>query len=91
MKVSWVFMCVHLFRDNSINSSKGNTDMQLRCSIASSKKNMQMLLWAQQLTMFFHYGFRTFNQTVGTFEELQTYLAGYVANLTRADERRQAK
>ncbi|XP_014459664.1 cGMP-dependent protein kinase 2 [Alligator mississippiensis] len=33
----------------------------------------------------------TFNQTVGTFEELQTYLAGYVANLTRADERRQAK
>ncbi|KAM6076256.1 cGMP-dependent protein kinase 2 isoform 2-T2 [Chlamydotis macqueenii] len=33
----------------------------------------------------------TFNQTVGTYEELQTYLEGYVANLTRADEKRHAK
>ncbi|NXE57052.1 KGP2 kinase, partial [Casuarius casuarius] len=33
----------------------------------------------------------TFNQTVGTFEELQTYLEGYVANLARADEKRHAK
>ncbi|NXO56940.1 KGP2 kinase, partial [Aramus guarauna] len=33
----------------------------------------------------------TFNQTVGTYEELQTYLEGYVANLARADEKRQAK
>ncbi|GAB0189196.1 cGMP-dependent protein kinase 2 [Grus japonensis] len=34
---------------------------------------------------------RTFNQTVGTYEELQTYLEGYVANLARADEKRHAK
>ncbi|XP_017599747.1 PREDICTED: cGMP-dependent protein kinase 2 isoform X2 [Corvus brachyrhynchos] len=33
----------------------------------------------------------TFNQTVGTYEELQTYLEGYVANLTQADEKRHAK
>ncbi|XP_009885841.1 PREDICTED: cGMP-dependent protein kinase 2 isoform X1 [Charadrius vociferus] len=33
----------------------------------------------------------TFNQTVGTYEELQTYLEGYVANLAQADERRHAK
>ncbi|NWQ77641.1 KGP2 kinase, partial [Columbina picui] len=33
----------------------------------------------------------TFNQTVGTYEELQTYLEGYVANLARADEKRHAK
>ncbi|NWV15290.1 KGP2 kinase, partial [Ptilonorhynchus violaceus] len=33
----------------------------------------------------------TFNQTVGTYEELQTYLEGYVANLAQADEQRQAK
>uniref|UniRef100_A0A8C7ABE9 cGMP-dependent protein kinase n=1 Tax=Neovison vison TaxID=452646 RepID=A0A8C7ABE9_NEOVI len=33
----------------------------------------------------------TFNQTVGTFEELQKYLEGYVANLTRDDEKRHAK
>uniref|UniRef100_A0A8C5UEW8 cGMP-dependent protein kinase n=1 Tax=Malurus cyaneus samueli TaxID=2593467 RepID=A0A8C5UEW8_9PASS len=33
----------------------------------------------------------TFNQTVGTYEELQTYLEGYVANLAQADEKRQAK
>ncbi|XP_069482666.1 cGMP-dependent protein kinase 2 isoform X2 [Ambystoma mexicanum] len=32
----------------------------------------------------------TFNQTVGTFEELQQYLHGYVANLTLDDERRHA-
>ncbi|KAF1495914.1 cGMP-dependent protein kinase 2, partial [Eudyptula minor novaehollandiae] len=32
----------------------------------------------------------TFNQTVGTYEELQTYLEGYVANLARADEKRHA-
>ncbi|NXS39471.1 KGP2 kinase, partial [Balaeniceps rex] len=36
-------------------------------------------------------GFRTFNQTVGTYEELQTYLEGYVANLAQADEKRHAK
>uniref|UniRef100_A0A8C0F5Y2 cGMP-dependent protein kinase n=1 Tax=Bubo bubo TaxID=30461 RepID=A0A8C0F5Y2_BUBBB len=30
----------------------------------------------------------TFNQTVGTYEELQTYLEGYVANLAQADEKR---
>lgn len=35
--------------------------------------------------------FSTFNQTVGTYEELQTYLEGYVANLARADEKRHAK
>ncbi|NXK93773.1 KGP2 kinase, partial [Formicarius rufipectus] len=33
----------------------------------------------------------TFNQTVGTYEELQTYLEGYVANLAQADEERHAK
>ncbi|XP_015271961.1 PREDICTED: cGMP-dependent protein kinase 2 isoform X5 [Gekko japonicus] len=33
----------------------------------------------------------TFNQTVGTFEELQAYLVGYVANLARDDEKRQAQ
>ncbi|KFQ27920.1 cGMP-dependent protein kinase 2 [Mesitornis unicolor] len=33
----------------------------------------------------------TFNQTVGTYEELQTYLEGYVANLALADEKRHAK
>ncbi|NXL66827.1 KGP2 kinase, partial [Chordeiles acutipennis] len=33
----------------------------------------------------------TFNQTVGTYEELQTYLEGYVANLARADEKRHVK
>ncbi|KAM6402090.1 cGMP-dependent protein kinase 2 isoform 1-T1 [Pluvialis apricaria] len=33
----------------------------------------------------------TFSQTVGTYEELQTYLEGYVANLAQADERRHAK
>ncbi|KAI4585524.1 hypothetical protein MJG53_005758, partial [Ovis ammon polii x Ovis aries] len=32
----------------------------------------------------------TFNQTVGTFEELQKYLEGYVANLNRDDEKRHA-
>ncbi|XP_069093541.1 cGMP-dependent protein kinase 2 [Pleurodeles waltl] len=32
----------------------------------------------------------TFNQTVGTFEELQKFLHGYVANLTLDDERRNA-
>ncbi|XP_048366088.1 cGMP-dependent protein kinase 2 isoform X2 [Sphaerodactylus townsendi] len=33
----------------------------------------------------------TFNQMVGTFEELQAYLTGYVANLARDDEKRQAQ
>ncbi|XP_072261401.1 cGMP-dependent protein kinase 2 [Pyxicephalus adspersus] len=33
----------------------------------------------------------TFNQTVGTYAELQKYLEGYVANLTLDDERRHAK
>ncbi|XP_056424916.1 cGMP-dependent protein kinase 2 isoform X3 [Hyla sarda] len=33
----------------------------------------------------------TFNQTVGTYDELQKYLEGYVANLTLDDERRHAK
>ncbi|NWR37992.1 KGP2 kinase, partial [Tachuris rubrigastra] len=33
----------------------------------------------------------TFNQTVGTYEELQTYLEGYVADLAQADEERHAK
>uniref|UniRef100_A0A8C5MNV8 cGMP-dependent protein kinase n=1 Tax=Leptobrachium leishanense TaxID=445787 RepID=A0A8C5MNV8_9ANUR len=33
----------------------------------------------------------TFNQTVGTYEELQKYLEGYVANLNLDDERRHAK
>ncbi|ETE63786.1 cGMP-dependent protein kinase 2, partial [Ophiophagus hannah] len=33
----------------------------------------------------------TFNQTVGTFEELQAYLVGYVANLARDDEKRHAQ
>ncbi|XP_069598924.1 cGMP-dependent protein kinase 2 [Ranitomeya imitator] len=33
----------------------------------------------------------TFNQTVGTYEELQNYLEGYVANLTLDDQRRHAK
>ncbi|XP_078252992.1 cGMP-dependent protein kinase 2 [Rhinoraja longicauda] len=33
----------------------------------------------------------TFNQTVGTFDELQNYLQGYVAELTKDDEKRQAK
>ncbi|XP_010562700.1 PREDICTED: cGMP-dependent protein kinase 2 isoform X3 [Haliaeetus leucocephalus] len=33
----------------------------------------------------------TFNQIVGTYEELQTYLEGYVAKLTQADEKRHAK
>ncbi|XP_075060654.1 cGMP-dependent protein kinase 2 [Mixophyes fleayi] len=33
----------------------------------------------------------TFNLTVGTYEELQKYLEGYVANLTLDDERRHAK
>ncbi|KFZ60291.1 cGMP-dependent protein kinase 2 [Podiceps cristatus] len=33
----------------------------------------------------------TFNQTVGTYEELQSYLEDYVANLARADEKRHAK
>ncbi|XP_064005694.1 cGMP-dependent protein kinase 2 [Pogoniulus pusillus] len=33
----------------------------------------------------------TFNQTVGTYEELQTYLEGYVADLAQADEKRHAK
>ncbi|XP_048220129.1 cGMP-dependent protein kinase 2 isoform X2 [Perognathus longimembris pacificus] len=33
----------------------------------------------------------TFNQTVGTFEELQKYLEGYVATLNRDDEKRHAK
>ncbi|NWY51739.1 KGP2 kinase, partial [Chionis minor] len=32
----------------------------------------------------------TFNQTVGTYEELQTYLEGYVANLSQDDEKRHA-
>ncbi|XP_041045020.1 cGMP-dependent protein kinase 2 isoform X3 [Carcharodon carcharias] len=34
---------------------------------------------------------RTFNQTVGTFDELQNYLQGYVAELARDDEKRHAK
>ncbi|XP_060688160.1 cGMP-dependent protein kinase 2 isoform X4 [Hemiscyllium ocellatum] len=33
----------------------------------------------------------TFNQTVGTFDELQNYLQGYVAELTRDDEKRHAR
>ncbi|XP_051896580.1 cGMP-dependent protein kinase 2 [Pristis pectinata] len=33
----------------------------------------------------------TFNQTVGTFDELQNYLQGYVAELARDDEKRHAK
>uniref|UniRef100_A0A4W3HHJ1 cGMP-dependent protein kinase n=1 Tax=Callorhinchus milii TaxID=7868 RepID=A0A4W3HHJ1_CALMI len=33
----------------------------------------------------------TFNQTVGTFEELQKYLQDYVAELARDDEKRHAK
>lgn len=33
----------------------------------------------------------TFNQTVGTFDELQKYLEGYVATLNRDDEKRHAK
>ncbi|XP_053107198.1 cGMP-dependent protein kinase 2 isoform X2 [Hemicordylus capensis] len=33
----------------------------------------------------------TFNQTVGTFEELQAYLVGYVATLARDDEKRHAQ
>ncbi|XP_053559205.1 cGMP-dependent protein kinase 2 [Bombina bombina] len=33
----------------------------------------------------------TFNQTVGTYEELQKYLEGYVANLTLDDEKRNAR
>ncbi|XP_038615576.1 cGMP-dependent protein kinase 2 [Tachyglossus aculeatus] len=33
----------------------------------------------------------TFNQTVGTLEELQKYLEGYVADLDRDDERRHIK
>ncbi|KAH0615794.1 hypothetical protein JD844_026306 [Phrynosoma platyrhinos] len=33
----------------------------------------------------------TFNQTVGTFEELQAYLVGYVATLARDDEKRNAQ
>ncbi|MBN3292837.1 KGP2 kinase, partial [Polypterus senegalus] len=33
----------------------------------------------------------TFNQTVGTFDELQKYLQGYVATLSREDEQRLAK
>ncbi|MGH0185631.1 UNVERIFIED_CONTAM: hypothetical protein FKN15_018746 [Acipenser sinensis] len=33
----------------------------------------------------------TFNQTVGTFDELQKYLQGYVENLTRDDEKRHAR
>ncbi|XP_066488175.1 cGMP-dependent protein kinase 2 isoform X4 [Tiliqua scincoides] len=33
----------------------------------------------------------TFNQTVGTFEELQAYLAGYVATLARDDQKRNAQ
>ncbi|KAG7271516.1 hypothetical protein CRUP_007505 [Coryphaenoides rupestris] len=34
---------------------------------------------------------RTFNQTVGTFNELQKYLQGYVATLDRDDKKRQVK
>lgn len=34
---------------------------------------------------------RTFNQTVGTFNELQKYLQGYVATLDRDDKKRHAK
>ncbi|XP_067871204.1 cGMP-dependent protein kinase 2 [Heterodontus francisci] len=33
----------------------------------------------------------TFNQTVGTFDELQNYLQGYVAELARDDKKRHAK
>ncbi|XP_055486392.1 cGMP-dependent protein kinase 2 [Leucoraja erinacea] len=33
----------------------------------------------------------TFNQTVGTYDELQNYLQGYVAELAKDDEKRQAK
>ncbi|XP_042325649.1 cGMP-dependent protein kinase 2 [Sceloporus undulatus] len=33
----------------------------------------------------------TFNQTVGTFDELQAYLVGYVATLARDDEKRNAR
>lgn len=34
---------------------------------------------------------RTFDQTVGTFNELQKYLQGYVATLDRDDKKRHAK
>lgn len=34
---------------------------------------------------------RTFDQTVGTFNELQTYLQGYVATLDRDDKKRHAR
>lgn len=39
--------------------------------------------------LFFFY--RTFDQTVGTFNELQTYLQGYVATLDRDDKKRHAR
>lgn len=35
--------------------------------------------------------FRTFDQTVGTFNELQKYLQGYVATLDRDDKKRHAR
>jgi len=34
---------------------------------------------------------RTFDQTVGTFDELQKYLQGYVATLDSDDKKRHAR
>lgn len=57
------------------------------------KENIKLpwCLSAEELILLYFILFRTFNQTVGTFEELQKYLEGYVANLTRDDEKRHAK
>lgn len=49
------------------------------------------LPWYHHTRTFHFILLRTFNQTVGTFDELQKYLEGYVANLNRDDEKRHAK
>lgn len=41
--------------------------------------------------LFIYISIRTFDQTVGTFNELQKYLQGYVATLDRDDKKRHAR
>lgn len=46
---------------------------------------------AKAFIPFYSLFFRTFDQTVGTFNELQKYLQGYVATLDRDDKKRHAR
>lgn len=61
--------------------------MPLNLTVATVKMSP---LWINKgHTHCFHHC-RNFNQMVGTYEELQSYLKEYVEELSRSDERRNA-